>query len=154
MEALTPDYVLVGLLLAQPCHGYQLLDVFRQPQQLGRVWQLSHSQVYAVLKPLESKGWIVGEVLTSAEVPPRTHYQPSTLGQDHFEGWLYQPEPVASIRRIRVEFLSRLYLARLLNRPTFAIVQAQKASCLQAKHTLQQQVEGAHPGIERLSLEL
>lgn len=154
MEQLTPDYVLIGLLTAQPCHGYQLLESFRKPAHLGRVWNLSSSQVYAVLKRLESKQWIVGQPAKTTDFPPRTDYHPTALGQEQFEAWLYESQPSASIRRIRVEFLSRLYLIRLLHRPSQPIIHAQKAACVAQQQQLAEQQAHATPGMERLSLDL
>jgi DNA-binding PadR family transcriptional regulator len=154
MEQLTPDNVLLGLLAAQPCHGYQLLEVFRQPHQLGRVWKLSTSQLYAVLKRLEQKAWIIGHEVTVADAPPRTEYTLSPLGQQQLELWLFEPQPSPSIRRVKVEFLSRLYVARLLNIPTMEIVRAQKKTCSQQKQLLIEQRDDSIPGIGLLSLEL
>jgi DNA-binding PadR family transcriptional regulator len=153
VEQLTPDYVLLGLLAAQPCHGYQLLDIFRRPDQLGRVWHLGSSQLYAVLKRLEQKAWITGQEVTVADAPPRTEYNLTALGQQQLEQWLYEPAPSASIRRVRVEFLSRLYVARLLNIPTAQIVSAQKKACREHKGFLVEQQAKSTPGVGLLALE-
>jgi len=153
MEQLTPDYVLLGLLAVRPAHGYHLLEVFRQPEALGEVWDLSTSQLYAVLKRLESKGWIRGQTLTSGEAPPRTEYQLTPEGQAQLELWLHQPKPSASIRRVRVEFLSRLYVARILNLPTTGIVQAQKRACQQAQQALSEEKKQRLPSIGLLTLD-
>jgi len=154
MEQLTPDFVLLGLLAAQPCHGYQLLDIFRQPDQLGRVWNLSNSQIYAVLKRLETKASIVGQEMVVGDAPPRTVYTLTPAGQEQLEGWLYESQPSASIRRIRVEFLSRLYITRLLNIPSIQIVHAQRAACLQRREMLIEERDQSEPGMGVLTLEL
>lgn len=153
MEQLTPDHVLLGLLAAEPCHGYQLIDIFRQEEQLGRVWQMSNSQIYAVLKRLEKKYWIVGQEKVIGEAPPRTIYTLTDIGRAELENWLYISEPSASIRRIRVEFLSRLYIARLLNSPSTQIVHAQKAACLQRREVLLAQRDQGEQGMAVLALE-
>lgn len=153
MEQLTPDWVILGLLAAQPCHGYQLLDTFRQPDQLGRVWHLSTSQLYAVLKRLEQKGWIEGQAILSGEMPPRTEYTLTPMGQQQLDQWLYEPSPSPSVRRVRVEFLSRLYIARLLNLPTAQIVSAQKKACQEQKQLLMEQQTQGLPGMGLLALE-
>jgi len=54
MATITPDETILGLLAVRERHGYDLLDCFRDPSQLGEVWNLSTSQLYAVLKRLES----------------------------------------------------------------------------------------------------
>lgn len=129
MRKLTPDDTLLGLLAANSQHGYQLLDAFRDPQQLGQVWYVSTSQLYAVLKRLEQQGLIAGTQVTSADAPPRTEYALTEAGQARLRAWLDEPQPSPSLRRIRVEFLSRLYIAGLLGCPTEPIIARQRAAC-------------------------
>jgi DNA-binding PadR family transcriptional regulator len=150
----TPDETLLGLLAAEAQHGYQLLDAFRDPAQLGRVWNLSTSQLYAVLKRLQSGGLINGEQVNSADAPTRTEYRLTESGKACLAAWLDEPNPSASIRRIRVEFLSRLYIARLLNQPTIPIVLRQKSVCERERTQLLLQRTEAAPGMEFLTLDL
>ena len=70
MSQLTPDETLLGLLAAQTRHGYELQECFRDPAQLGEVWNLSTSQLYAVLKRLEQQGF-GGADLGHADHGPR-----------------------------------------------------------------------------------
>lgn len=154
METLTPDFVVMGLLAVRPCHGYELINCFAAPDQLGRVWHMSTSQIYAVLKRLERQCWIAGEQHTSETAPPRTAYRLTDEGRDQFERWLHDSEPSASVRRVRVEFLSRLFIARALNLPTHAIVRAQVTACTGKRDALvRQRDEGAAPGMEYVTLE-
>lgn len=129
MATLSPDETILGLLAARPQHGYELLEAFHSPAALGRVWRLSTSQLYNILKRLESANYITGHVYTSPSGPPRTEYCLTEAGHAHFTRWLFHDAPSASIRRVRVEFLSRLYLARLLRLPTAGIIQAQIEAC-------------------------
>ncbi len=154
MSQLTPDEVLLGLLAIQPSHGYQLLEHFRDLTKLGQVWNLSTSQLYAVLKRLEQQGLIVGQAIEVINAPTRTEYTLTTQGKNRFETWLYNPSPLSSIRCVRVEFLSRLYIARLQNRPTAALVEYQKKACMKAHHHLLTQRDQTAPGIGFLAVEL
>ena len=154
MPTIAPDDTLLGLLACREQHGYQLLDVFRDPAQLGCVWTLSVSQLYAVLKRLDSQGLIQGREVTSPDAPPRTVYALTHHGYERLDAWLYEPDPAASIRNVRVEFLSRLYIARLLNLPTADIVYRQKDACRHKRAQLIAQRDAAEPGISFLSLEL
>src|SRR5687767_1598895 len=115
MSALTPDETILGLLAVQARHGYDLLECFQSPDHLGEVWTLSTSQLYAVLKRLERDGAITGEKQEVENAPPRMCYQLTSAGEARVSAWLNEAAPSASIRRVRVEFLSRLYVARLLN---------------------------------------
>lgn len=154
MSQLTPDEVLLGLLAVQPSHGYQLLEHFRDPARLGQVWNLSTSQLYAVLKRLEQQRLIVGKAVEANDAPTRTEYELTAAGRTRFEAWLHNPSPSSSVRRVRVEFLSRLYIARLLNTPTATLVGYQKAACMASHHHLLTQRDQTAPGIGYLAVEL
>jgi DNA-binding PadR family transcriptional regulator len=129
MSRLTPDDVLLGLLKAQPAHGYELLETFRDPAHLGHIWNMSTSQLYAVLKRLEEGGLIAGAEVPQPNAPARVEYRLTERGEARLEGWLAEPLPPTSIHRIRVQFLSRLYIAALLARPADAIITRQLAAC-------------------------
>lgn len=154
MSSLTPDETILGLLALQPRHGYELLDCFRDSGQLGEVWRLSTSQLYAVLKRLESQGFTEGHEVLVPDAPARTEYHLTAKGKARLEKWLNDLTPSASINRVRVEFLSRLYIARLLNIPTIAIVERQRTACIEKRTELLVCLENAEPGVGRLTLEL
>ncbi len=151
---LLPDETLLGLLAAHAQHGYQLIDCFRDPAQLGNVWSLGTSQIYAVLKRLQTQGLIVGRAVESADAPTRIEYSLTEVGMQSLEIWLNEVEPRAAARQVRVEFLSRLYIARLLNRPTLEIVRRQKASCRQRLVARIVARDSAPLGVGRLALDL
>jgi DNA-binding PadR family transcriptional regulator len=153
MNQPAPDPIILGLLAVQPCHGYQLLEFFHDPNELGRVWTMSTSQLYAVLKRLEQQGFIDGKEIPAADAPTRTEYRLTEAGRVSLYGWLNDHQPSASIRRVRAEFLSRLYIARLLSVPTATLVQYQKAACQLQRKTLLAQREEAQTGIGLLALE-
>jgi DNA-binding PadR family transcriptional regulator len=129
MDRPVPDEVVLGLLKAQPAHGYELLAWFRSKSHLGRIWTMSTSQLYAVLKRLERDGAISGREIPTPNAPPRTEYEISTLGEDRLHRWLYDPHPSPSIHRIRVMFLSRVFIANLLNVSHGEIVKNQVDAC-------------------------
>jgi len=125
MKRPVPDQVILGLLTAQPAHGYELLAYFHAKNQLGRIWTMSTSQLYAVLKRLAQGGAIIGREVDVADAPPRVEYQVTQIGRQQLEEWLYDPKPSASIHRIRVLFLSRVFIANLLGLSVDNIVENQ-----------------------------
>lgn len=129
MSVPIPDETILGLLAAQAQHGYQLLDTFTDPAKLGNVWKLSTSQLYAVLKRLERFGLIAGSERASDSAPTRVEYHLTHAGWTALQAWLYEAHPSPSIRRIRVEFLSRLYVAQLLEIDALALIERQRAIC-------------------------
>lgn len=126
MSQQTPDETLLGLLMRQPQHGYQLLETFQDARALGRVWKLSTSQLYAVLKRLQAQGFIMGEEVTVKDAPTRTVYHITPSGRAYVLAWLGDEQPSASVRRVRVEFLSRLYVAIQLDMPTADLIEHQR----------------------------
>ncbi len=144
MSALTPDETILGLLAAHSQHGYQLLEVFHDPQRLGNVWKLSTSQLYAVLKRLERLQWISGVEQQSDNAPTRIEYSITAHGWEILDDWLNTATPSPSVRRIRVEFLSRLYIAQLLKHPIEPIIAQQRAAC-QVEHTRIQSAQANTP---------
>lgn len=154
MSQLTPDETLLGLLAASPQHGYQLLDHFHDRSKLGEVWDLSTSQLYAVLKRLADRGWIVGREVQSADAPNRTEYHVTAMGSEILDIWLHEPDPPASVRRVRVDFLSRLYIAKLLALPTADIVMYQRDSCARKMKELTGQRGQFKPGVALSALDL
>ena len=154
MKPLTPDAIILGLLAIQARHGYELLDCFRRPSQLGRVWNLSTSQIYAVLKRLETQQWITGSEVQQDSAPPRTEFALTPEGEANLMKWLDEENPSPSIRHIRVEFLSRLYVARQLGIPLEPIIERQRQVCQQQHTKLLADQEHVAPGLERLALDL
>src|SRR5579859_648129 len=101
MSSLTPDETILGLLALRARHGYELLDCFRDPTQLGEVWRLSTSQLYAVLKRLESQGLTEGHEVCVPDAPPRTEYALTLEGESRLQLWLHELHPSASVHRVR-----------------------------------------------------
>lgn len=152
--ALTPDETILGLLAHRPSHGYELLTAFQDPQQLGKVWNLSTSQVYAVLNRLSRQGLVSGQEITSESGPPRTVYMLTERGRQHLHDWLYEKAPSPSIRDVRVEFLSRLHVARMLELPTGPIIDHQETVCRQQREDLQVSLDAQLPGTGQQALRL
>ncbi|MBZ0286170.1 MAG: PadR family transcriptional regulator [Anaerolineae bacterium] len=154
MSALTPDETILGLLAAQAQHGYQLLETFSDPARLGNVWNLSTSQLYAVLKRLERQGWILGCEQDSENAPPRVEFTITDAGRSHLHNWLHDPHPSPSIRRIRVEFMSRLYVAQLLREPIQPIIACQRAACQAERARILHLQENSPPGMGWLASDM
>lgn len=153
MTRLTPDEVILGLIKAQPSHGYELLETFRDRDHLGRIWNMSTSQLYAVLKRLEEEGTIAGREIPCKDAPSRTEYSLTDLGESRLNTWLYDPFPPISIHRIRVQFLSRLYIATLLNLPTDEIITHQLVVCRVQREVVEKEAKSTKSSVEALTLD-
>jgi DNA-binding PadR family transcriptional regulator len=125
-ETISPQPVLLGLLMSRPRHGYELYQELEG--ELGRVWQVGMSQLYAQLHQLEEAGLVAAHTEPQEGRPPRKVYQLTAQGQAAFYEWLRQPTPY--VRHLRVEFLARLYFYRHLALPGVEeLVGAQKEVC-------------------------
>lgn len=154
MSTIAPDNTLLGLLAIRPRHGYELLEILRDPKQLGQVWKLSTSQLYAVLKRLETHGLTIGREVPAVDAPARTEYALTPRGRLKLDAWLNDPRPSASVRRIRVEFLSRLYIAARLGCPADPIIERQTEACSHKLAELVAQRASGAQGIGLLALDL
>ncbi len=105
MSNISPEFALLGFLVAEPSHGYDLHQKFQT--ELGAVWHLSQSQAYAILKRLEARGDISSQLVEQDKLPARQILHITPTGKGRFKEWLYKAGHNA--RAIRLEFLTRLY---------------------------------------------
>lgn len=153
MKKTVPDEVILGLLKDIPSHGYELLERFRSREQLGRVWTMSTSQLYAVLKRLETQDLIRGQEVYDPNAPPRVVYTVTDAGAHRLAEWLYDPQPSVSIHRIRVLFISRLYIGSLLKQPLDEIIYHQKSVCVKQRQKLVKARKQTASSVEQLTLD-
>lgn len=152
--SLSPEYALLGFLAEQPDYGYELHQ--RLISELGQVWHVSQSQVYSILKRLESRGDLVSTVQKQEKYPSRMLYQLTPAGRARFETWLETPTG-CSVRAIRVEFITRLFFASRRSRALAnALIEAQCAETLSGLQRLRQALTKLPPEqtFNRLGLEL
>jgi len=110
---ISPEPALLGFLRAGPLHGY---DLHKQVvTQLGPVWHLGMSQMYAILKEYAARGWIQTLVIPQNGRPPRKMLQLTPAGRRAFNAWMAQA--ARGLREFRVDFFARLYFAREAGRP-------------------------------------
>ena len=151
---LSPEYALLGFLLTNPSHGYDLHQHFLA--ELGHVWHLSQSQAYAILKRLEKRGDISAHIVTQDKLPERQILRITGSGRHRFMNWL-EKGVSKNARAIRLEFLTRLYFARL-HKPEI-IKQIYEAQCAEIGTSIEhlEQLLGdlsAKQVFNRLSLDL
>jgi len=106
----SPEFALLGFLIAGPSHGYDLHQRFTV--ELGHVWHLSQSQAYAILKRLETRGDISTQLIEQEKLPARQVLHITESGRRRFFEWL-ELGIGRTARSIRLEFLTRLYFTQL-----------------------------------------
>ncbi len=151
---LSPEFALLGFLLAGPQHGYDLHRRFTS--ELGHVWHLSQSQAYAILKRLEARGAISSHLIAQEKLPPRQVLRITADGRRIFADWL-ESGVSTNARSIRLEFLTRLYFARLYEpEKVREICERQRTAVEDCLQRLEQALAGLPPEqvFNRLSLDL
>jgi DNA-binding PadR family transcriptional regulator len=141
---------LLGFLMPGPKHAYELHQEFKR--ELGRVWRVGRSQLYAQLKQLVEPGWATVQVEAQPNRPSRQVYHLTSAGRDAFLAWLHQPIP--HLRHVRLEFLARLYFFRRLSLPGLEqLVAGQKALLQTHLESVDHAVAQADDDFWRLVLE-
>jgi DNA-binding PadR family transcriptional regulator len=107
---ISPEFALLGFLIAGPSHGYDLHQRFTV--ELGHVWHMSQSQAYAILKRLEQRSDISARVVEQEKLPARQLLHITEAGRRRFFEWL-ELGIGRTARSIRLEFLTRLYFTQL-----------------------------------------
>ena len=120
----------MGLVLAEPKHGYQLYAAYQKA--FGPIWKVGRSKFYAALGTLHENGYLSVTTEYQPDRPPRKVYAITKAGRSHFEAWLQRP--VTPMRAVRVELVAKLRFFELLDLPGLtALLGAQRVVC-QATH--------------------
>ncbi len=126
--SLSLELALLGFLRQQPKHGYAIHQELADPAGLGPVWQIKLSQLYALLRKLEDAGFVTTTTEPQENKPPRKLFHLTETGAAAFGDW--QKSPVRHGRSLRLEFLVKLYFARLDGAAATAhLLAAQRAQC-------------------------
>lgn len=124
---------LLGLLVAQPKHGYELK--IELDRLLGRTTPVNVGQVYTALNRLEKDGHV--EVTFVAREDQRAEmkvYSLSAAGTDYLHRWFDEPIERVDLRN---ELFIKLSLARRTGKADVArILQAQRLTTLRAMQEL------------------
>ncbi len=107
-------YALLGLIevAGGSSHGYSLLQEFTPGRPLADIVQLNPSMLYHLLKRLSARGWI--ELERREGGPPRTRQLCRITPEGKQELFRWYRSPVLHTRELRLEFLLKLALARMM----------------------------------------
>ncbi len=105
---ISPEPAVLGFLLNGPLHGYELYSQVNE--QLGLVWHVGQSQLYAIVNGYVRRGWIRSRVQAQRARPTKKILRLTSAGRAAFSNWIAQP--AHGVREFRVDFFLRLYFAR------------------------------------------
>lgn len=107
---LTIEHALLGFVRQQPMYGYEIYQQLLASRELGLVWNIKQSMLYALLTRLEQEGYLSSTLEAQSKRPARKMLQLTEEGRFAFQAWV--ASPVSHGRDFRMEFLAKLYFAR------------------------------------------
>ena len=141
------EYALLGALMSGPKHGYDIIQFLEAG--LGPTWRVSTSQLYALLKKLDSEGLVESAVQTQNTRPSKRVFSIMPAGKHYFLEWLNRPTD--HVRDLRIEFLAKLYFFHALGHPGGdALVKNQIGLLKQIKEDLRQKRQSEEDEYQRL----
>jgi PadR family transcriptional regulator AphA len=108
---LNTEYALLGALFQGPKHGYEIMHFL--DSALESTWQVSSSQLYVVLKRLESQGLLKCSLKAQKTRPAKRVFSLTPAGKKGFLEWLQSP--VEHVRDLRIEFIAKLFFFHRLS---------------------------------------
>ena len=144
------EYVILGILMKQERHGYEIHTLLSSG--LGRAWYAGISQVYALLKRLEAAEKVVSVVEQQDNRPAKHVYSITQKGREAFLQWLHTP--LERMRDLRLEFLAKLFFIKELNFNGSDELIKKQMDIFQAQLSdIKQQEKSCHEGFECLVLQ-
>ena len=104
---LTIEHAVLGFLRRSPTHVYELHRLMRDARELGLVWHVGQSRLYAILERLREAGLVESSTEPQLARPPRHVFALTPHGAEAFARWLRAP--VERSRDFRIEFMAKLY---------------------------------------------
>jgi len=143
------EYPVLAVLNFAPAHGY---DVWRYlDENLGSVWKLGRSQVYALLSQMERDGLLYHERVEQSNLPARKVFHLTDGGRTVLDDWICSP--VHHVRDLRLEFPAKLHFAQKRS-PTIAseLVKNQVETCLEKREQMESAMARCKTETERNAL--
>lgn len=119
---------LLGFLLKEPQHGYQLHQMISDRAGLGLIWNIKQSQLYALLSKLEMNEYVISNLQNQDPHPPRKMFALTDTGRGIFFDWLTSPVTVPHL--VRQEFFAKLFFAKRENKDFVKrLIEVQHVAC-------------------------
>jgi DNA-binding PadR family transcriptional regulator len=147
---MSAKYAVLGLVIERPGYGYQLAQ--RLEERFGAS-EFAPSGVYSALDQLSRDAFIrsAGEMggSTSRRAAPRTIYEATDEGVDHFAAWMLEASPTPPLRD---ELHMKIALCRPSDLPRLIeIVRGQELACMGRLRDLKQRADEDPPSPQEWS---
>ena len=135
------EYVLLGILMSGPKHGYEIMQFL--DSALESTWRVSTSQLYTLLKRLESGRLLKSSVEPQETRPSRRVFALTNTGKEAFLKWLHGP--TEHVRDFRIEFVGKLFFFDHLSlEGAEELIGTQIERLAASKEKIRQQLEREH----------
>jgi DNA-binding PadR family transcriptional regulator len=120
------DWVVLGLVIEEPRHGFSAARELRADGSLGKVWTVHRPLVYRAFEHLHASGLIEPtRVEPGDQGPQRTVFRATRAGRAQFDRWL--AHVVEHPRDSRVELLAKFVFLARRGAPLAPLAQRQRA---------------------------
>lgn len=133
---LTIEHALLGFVRQQPMYGYEIYQQLLASRELGLVWNIKQSMLYALLTRLEQEDYLSSTLEAQDKRPARKMLHITEQGIHAFDHWV--SSPVKHGRDFRMEFLAKLYFAN-------------QTGSSQAQHLIEQQQAASNARLHELN---
>lgn len=121
------EWAVLGVLVEQPRHGYDVAGELAAGTALGDIWTVNRQLVYRAVERLDALGLAEARRREpGAGGPPRTVYGPTRRGREALRRWL--ATPVEHLREVRSALLLKLAMTDRLGVDRAPLVAAQRAA--------------------------
>ncbi|MEP7114787.1 MAG: PadR family transcriptional regulator [Ilumatobacteraceae bacterium] len=143
-QLLLGEWACLGVLYAEPTHGFAIAARLKPTGDMGRVWALSRALTYRSLEQLANRGYVrvVGEEPGIAG-GNRTILAATRSGRAQLRKWL--DTPVAHVRDLRSELLLKLIVADLCDITIGDMLERQRAHIEETADAIASQVDADAP---------
>jgi DNA-binding PadR family transcriptional regulator len=126
------SYALLGLLQAEPRHGYDLKRLF--DRYFAPTHPVAFAQVYSTLGRLERHGRVRVDSIERAEGPDRRRFAITPAGLGELQSWL--DRPLEAEPQIQVPLFTKVVVAILSGRPVEPLVDTERHAHLERMREL------------------
>lgn len=145
------DWVVLGLLVEEPQHGFAVAKELAPDAELGRLWTVRRPLVYRAIDHLLELSYAAPRVVEPGrQGPRRTVVGATPTGRASLRRWL--DEPVEHPRDVRATLLVKLALRSRAGEPLAPLAQRQLDAFAEAHDALGRRRSSA-TGVERLAIE-
>jgi PadR family transcriptional regulator, regulatory protein AphA len=102
--------VILGFLIGNPKHGYELFKEFSNSNGIGEVYRIKIGKMYSILKNFEGKEYILAKTIYIGNRPPKKLYRITKKGEAAFNNWMITP--ITHGRDFRIIFLLKLFFLK------------------------------------------